>query len=59
MYSWVGAGLGAVVAFFVHELFFAGYSLFVAQTPIMDDGDIVGQSPRSDYTFERWIGPVC
>ena len=50
---------GVVVAFFAHELLFAAYAKWVARAPIMDDGNVVGQDHRADYTFERWIGPVC
>ena len=61
-YLWLGpwgvAG-GFVGAFFAHELLFSAYARWVARAPTMDDGNIVGQDHRADYTFERWIGPVC
>ena len=50
---------GLALAFFAHELFFAMYARYLAGARIMDDGDMVGRDHRADYTFERYIGPVC
>ena len=59
VWGWWGIAAGVAVGFFAHELFFMAFARYVARTPPMDDGDTVGQAHRSDYTFERWIGPVC
>ena len=58
-HAWWGAVAGGVGAFFLHELVFHAYVRWVVRVSMMDDGDIVGSSSRADYTFERWIGPVC
>ena len=59
VFGWWGIGGGIVGGFFAHELFFELYSEYVARVPVADDGDVVGTSRKSDYTYERWIGPVC
>lgn len=58
-WGWWGVGGGIVGGFLAHELAFAAYAKWVAGTPIMNDGDVVGVAHRADYTYERWIGPVA
>jgi len=59
LWAWWGAVGGTLAAFLAHELLFSVYAPWVAQTPLADDGDLVGMFPsRADYTFERFLGPV-
>lgn len=52
-------GLLAPAAFFVlHEVAFARYAARVAGIAVADGGDVVGEFPKADYTFERYLGRV-